>query len=152
MIGLVVAAGTLSGVLASPATARLQAWLGVSGLLWLMLLASAIAMAVTGLLQDLLPLALVGIIWGLGIGITLPPLMTLVAQYTRPAERGLGTALRNTGNEWSIMVSPVVFGLLAERGGLDGAFLWFGLALSVLSAVGLVVGHRLIDRGPGPGR
>src|SRR5581483_9963600 len=83
--------------------------------LFLALMLGGAAMWATGYLHDLWSIALVGLLWGTSIAITLPPLLTLVGQQTSAAERGLGTALRNTGNEWSNMLSPFLFGLVAER-------------------------------------
>ena len=144
-IGLVVSAGSLAGVIATPATIRLQARLGAGRVLFAALLGGVVAMVATGYLHALVPLALVGLVWGTAVGITLPALITLVAQQTDPSERGLGTALRNSGNEWSMLASPILFGLVAERTGLADAFVLVGLALLVAAVVGLLAERRLAD-------
>jgi MFS family permease len=142
-IGALIGLGNLSGVLATPATARLQAALGAGSVLFLALGASAAAMWGTPYFRDLFALGLLGLIWGMGIGMALPPLLTLIARQTLPAERGLGVALRNTGNEWSIMLSPIGFGLVAEPLGLGPAFMGVGAALVLASAVGLPWSRKL---------
>jgi MFS family permease len=142
-IGLLFGAGNLCGVLATATTGRLQPWLGAGPLLFLALGGSAAAILLTPTQHGVWPLALLGLLWGIGIAITLPPLMTLVAQSTRPAERGLGTALRNTGNEWSIMLSPVIFGFIAERAGLAETFAISGSVLLLVAGAGLLWARRL---------
>ncbi len=142
-LGLVLSAGSFAGVAATPAAIRLQARFGAGRVLFVALLAGAAAVAVTGGLHALLPLAVVGLVWGTATGVTLPALITLVAQQTGPRERGLGTALRNTGNEWSMLLSPVLFGQVAERTGLAPAFALVGVALLGAGVAGLLSERRL---------
>ncbi len=143
MVGLVVGLGSLAGVLATPLALRLQPRFGAGPFLFLALMVSAVAMLAAPYLPVLLPLALAGVVWGIGIGITLPPLLTLIAQHTERAERGLGTAVRNTGNEWAIMLSPIVFGQVAQVTGLADAFLVIGCALLAAALAGLAWARRL---------
>ena len=112
-------------------------------LVFLTLGASAIAMLVTPSFNTLVPLGLLGLVWGAGIGMALPPMLTLVARQTSPDERGLGVALRNTGNEWSIMLSPVAFGLVVEATGLAPALALTGATLLLCCGAGLVWSRHL---------
>jgi MFS family permease len=146
VVGLVVGAGTLAGVLATPLTLRLQRRYGAGRLLFLALLAGSGAMVITPALPTLALLTAAGLVWGVAIGITLPPLIALIAAHTAPAERGLGTAVRNTGNEWSIMLSPIVFGQVAQVTGLADAFLVLGGVLLAGSAAGWLWARRLDER------
>lgn len=141
--GLVLSAGTLAGVLATLGMGRVQERLGAGRALFLALMLGGAAMWGTGYLHDLGAIALVGLLWGTSIAITLPPLLTLVGQQTSAAERGLGTALRNTGNEWSNMLSPFLFGLVAERTSLADAFVVIGIALLLAATVGMLWERRL---------
>jgi MFS family permease len=150
VVGLIVGAGSLAGVLATPLALRLQGSFGAGAFLFLALMVSAVAMLVAPYLPGLLLLALAGLVWGVGIGITLPPLLTLIAHHTNPAERGLGTAVRNTGNEWAIMLSPIVFGQVAQLTGLADAFLVIGTALLAASLAGLAWARRLGEASTGP--
>jgi MFS family permease len=143
--GLVLSAGTLAGVVATVGMGRVQERLGAGRALFLALMLGGAAMWVTGYLHDLWSIALVGLLWGTAIAVTLPPLLTLVGQQTTTAERGLGTALRNTGNEWSNMFSPVVFGLVAERVGVSEAFVFVGMALLLAATTGLLWERRLTE-------
>ena len=143
--GLVISAGTLAGVVATLGMGPLQERLGAGRALFLALMLGGAAMWATGYLHDLWSIALVGLLWGTSIAITLPPLLTLVGQQTSAAERGLGTALRNTGNEWSNMLSPFVFGLVAQRTSISDAFVAVGIVLLVASAAGVLWERRLMD-------
>jgi MFS family permease len=142
--GLVISVGTLAGVLATVGMGPLQERLGAGRALFLALMMGCAAMWVTGYLHDLWSITLVGLLWGTSIAVTLPPLLTLVGQQTSAAERGLGTALRNTGNEWSNMLSPFLFGLVAERTGVADAFVLVGIALLIASILGLLWERRLV--------
>jgi MFS transporter, DHA1 family, inner membrane transport protein len=146
-IGFVVSAGSFAGVVATPAAIRLQGRWGAGRVLFLALLGGVVAVIITGTLHDLLSLALVSLVWGMATGITLPALISLVAQQTGATERGLGTALRNTGNEWAMLVSPIVFGLIADRTGIAPAFVVVGLALLLAGIAGLAFQGRLTDEG-----
>ncbi|HLH25333.1 MAG TPA: MFS transporter [Chloroflexota bacterium] len=143
--GLVLSAGTLAGVAATLGMGRVQERLGAGRALFLALMIGGAAMWVTGYLHNLWTIALVGLLWGTSIAITLPPLLTLVGEQTSAAERGLGTALRNTGNEWSNMLSPVVFGLVAGRTGVAEAFAIVGIALLLAATGGLLCERRLTE-------
>jgi MFS family permease len=141
--GAVLALGTLAGVAATLGMGWAQGRLGAGRALFLALMMGAVAMWVTSFLHDLWSILVVGLFWGSSIAITLPPLLTLVGQQTSAEERGLGTALRNTGNEWSNMLSPVLFGLVAERTGVAEAFAIVGAVLLAASTAGLVWARRL---------
>ena len=143
--GFVLSVGTLAGVLATVGMVPLQERLGAGRALFLALMMGGAAMWVTGYLHDVWSITLVGLLWGASIAVTLPPLLTLVGQQTSAAERGLGTALRNTGNEWSNMLSPFIVGLGAERTGVADAFVIVGIALLVASTLGLLWERRLAD-------
>jgi CP family cyanate transporter-like MFS transporter len=144
--GLVVGAGTLAGVFATPLTLRFVRRYGAARFLFLALLAGAGAMIVTPALSALPLLTAVGLVWGISIGITLPPLIALIAAHTAPAERGLGTAVRNTGNECSIMVSPILFGQVAQWTGVADAFVVLGGVVLAGSALGWLWARRLDER------
>jgi DHA1 family inner membrane transport protein len=143
--GLVISIGTLAGVLATVGMGPLQERLGAGRALFLALMVGGAAMWATGYLHDLWSITLVGLLWGTAIAVTLPPLLTLVGQQTSAAERGMGTALRNTGNEWSNMLSPVIFGLVAERTGVADAFVVVGITLLVASTLCLLWERRLVE-------
>jgi hypothetical protein len=58
--------------------------------------------------------------------------------------------VRNTGNEWAIMLSPIVFGQVAQLTGLADAFLVIGTALLAASLAGLAWARRLGEASTGP--
>jgi DHA1 family inner membrane transport protein len=143
--GLVISLGTLAGVVATVGMGRVQERLGAGRALFLALMLGSAAMWGTGYLHSLWTIALIGLLWGTSIAVTLPPLLTLVGQQTATAERGLGTALRNTGNEWSNMLSPFLFGLVAQRTSISEAFVVVGIVLLLASAAGLLWERRMAD-------
>ncbi len=102
--------------------------------------ATAVALAALPLLRALVPLLAATALAGLGIGLALPALNTLITGATGPQERGLVTALYGTGRFTAVALGPPTFGLVQAMG-LRVLF-WGAAALAAL-AMGLAL--LLID-------
>jgi predicted MFS family arabinose efflux permease len=82
---------------------------------------------------DFQPLLLLSVISGAGIGMTLPLLLSILANATGPEVRGLTAGLRTAANRLSFTVVPILLGVVIERAGLAAGFYVIGafLMLSV---------------------
>ncbi len=85
-------------------------------------------------------LALNALLVGVGIGIALPLSMAAVSEGVAPEERATAMGIRLTGNQAALVVNPLFFGSLAEKGGLETAFAAGG-ALLLLCAAPIYVFH-----------
>ncbi|HEX6970881.1 MAG TPA: MFS transporter, partial [Limnochordia bacterium] len=103
------------------------------------LIAMGAALAAVPAFLRLVPFVLVTTAVGLGLGLMLPPLNTLITGATDAEERGLITCLYGTVRFFGVALGPPVFGLV-EGWGVQ-RFFW-GAAL--IGAVGLTVAVLLI--------
>lgn len=108
-----------------------QGWLKPAILGGLAITTAALA-AVPFLLQ-LVPFVLVTAAVGLGIGLMLPPLNTLITGATASDERGLVTCLYGTVRFFGVALGPPVFGLVQGMGILRS--FWGAAAISALALV-----------------
>lgn len=97
--------------------------------------ASLIALALCLLywLQDVVPLTIVVSILGLGSGLSLPVLNTMITSSAATSERGLITSFYGTVRFFGAALGPPAFGLLLEAG--RGVMLFTGAAITALVAV-----------------
>lgn len=72
---------------------------------------------------------------GIGIGLSQPLSMAVVADQTPAGERGLALGVRLTGNRLAQVVNPLFFGLVAQLFGIGPAFWAAGLLLAGTTAL-----------------
>lgn len=80
-------------------------------------------------------LAISSALVGIGIGLSQPLSMAVVADQTPPGERGLALGVRLTGNRLAQVVNPLFFGLVAQLFGIGPAFWAAGLLLAGSTAL-----------------
>ena len=80
------------------------------------------------------------VIAGLGIGMVLPPLNTLITGSADPEERGIITALYGTVRFTGVAVGPPAFGLI----GFDSP--WLFAAAAAITGVAGVLGWLFVDQ------
>lgn len=141
LVAIASVVGSLTSLLAGPLARRIRPpWI----LIWAIGL-SAAAMTATPFLETLAPLAVLAVLFGTGIGLTLPPILSILSLGAGPSRQGLSVGLRTTANRLASLVVPVAMGLLASLSDLRLAFLITGAALALILAwmVRLIVRHRL---------
>jgi MFS family permease len=112
---------------------------------WLLLMSIAVATAaisITPLLHDFIPLLIASGIFGIGIGLGFPLLLSILANAVGSGKQGLSVGLRTTANRLASIVVPVIMGFVIELTGVNLGFLVIGVALfGLLATVGWVA-HR----------
>ncbi|MGH6947633.1 MAG: MFS transporter [Kiloniellales bacterium] len=131
-IGALIALAAIVAALAAllnGAMARVlsQGWTLVGGLV-----VSTLAVAATPFFAGLSSLAALAVLFGIGIGLTFPPILTILSHASGEARQGLSVGLRTTANRFASLVVPVTMGAAADLFGLAGAFVVLGLALGVV--------------------
>ncbi|TDA70718.1 MAG: MFS transporter [Clostridia bacterium] len=103
------------------------------------LVAAGAGLALTRFTADGLALALLISLTGTGAGVANTLYQTLTARYSPEDKRGAAMAL--TGNFWgaSLLVTPLVFGLITELISLASSFLIVGMAVIITGALGPVM-------------
>lgn len=113
----------------------------LKGALILGMMIAAAAVAVVPLCitrRFVFPLAVVAA--GIGIGMVLPPLNTLITAAASQDERGVVTSVYGTVRFFGVAVGPPVFGAI----GFEHVGLFYGVG--TLAAIAAVLGYLLIDQ------
>jgi len=87
-------------------------------------------------------------LFGIGVGVTLPIMLSLLSEATPPEHQGIAAGLRATVNRLGNLVVPVMMGALVQMFGLQTSFILTGLILSI-GAAGMIfyaTRHQLFDR------
>jgi MFS family permease len=112
---------------------------------WLLLSSMGVGIVficITPLLNDFVPLLLAAGIFGIGLGMGLPLLLSVLSEATDAREQGVSVGLRTTANRLASTVIPIVMGLVIEVVGIKYGFLVVGaVLLGSLGATAWVV-HR----------
>jgi MFS transporter, DHA1 family, multidrug resistance protein len=110
----------------------------VQAMIW-SIAASAVAIALVPLFQNIWLIAVLSLIHGFMLGISLPLLLTGIAQNSETHERGLILGLRSMFNKGGVMAAPLLMGFLVAGWGMVPGFLITGaVILIVLLLIGLV--------------
>ena len=114
------------GIAAAPAVMALSRNRSLEFLLTAVLLASSLAIITTPLFTSVFSLLPGAAAMGIGSGGSLPLLLALLIKYTTAEERGLAIGMRTSFNQLALMISPIIFGTLAEWMSLQNAFYLMG--------------------------
>ncbi len=112
---------------------------------WLLLLSigiAIVAISITPLLESFIPLLIMAGIFGLGIGMGFPLLLSILSNAVNSREQGLSVGLRTTANRLASIVVPVVMGFVIEFTGIEWGFLVIGVTLLAILCVVAWAVHR----------
>lgn len=102
---------------------------------------NAFGMFVMPLLRAPFHLGLVTLVSGIGYGAMYPAAVTLIADHTEGPDRVLGMGLFGTAMSLGLLLSPMIFGALAQLTGLGFTF-HLGNLLVMLGTTGLFLAER----------
>lgn len=131
VIGGLIATSSLVGALSALLNGLLARYLSQSWILIGAIALSVIAISVTPFFVSLVALAGLAVLFGFGVGLTLPPVLTILSRAAGPARQGLGVGVRGTANRFAALVVPVSMGVLADLFDMQTAFLVVGAAMAV---------------------
>ena len=94
----------------------------------------------TGVQTCALPILAFSAIYGIGIGIGFPTLLSLLTVAVPVEYQGMAAGLRTTANRAATMVVPVSMGALAEFWGVEPSFYAIG---GVLMGTTLILGYSI---------
>lgn len=102
------------------------------------------ALVIMPLFQGFAPMAMVIALYGLGIGVSMPLIFTLLSQGIEFDQQGAVAGVRATANRLAAFILPLVMGLVAESLGIGATFAVIGLALlTILVAAEMFFARRL---------
>ncbi len=85
-------------------------------------------------------------LWGASAGMSMPLMLSIMAQASDPRSQGKAVGLRITANRLSATVLPVVMGAVADVSGLGASFLIIGGAMLLALAVLALYAGRTVGR------
>ena len=110
---------------------------------WLLLGSIAVgvvAICITPLLQSFITLLIAAGIFGLGLGMGLPLLLSILSDASGERDQGISVGLRTTANRLASIVIPILMGFVIEVAGIGYGFFAVGaVLLAVLGATAWVV-------------
>jgi MFS family permease len=142
LIGILIGFESLIG---GPATLVTAAAVKVIRPHWLLLLSIGVAtvtISLTPLLDTFIPLLIAAGIFGLGIGMGFPLLLSILSDAANTGQQGLSVGLRTTANRLASIVIPTAMGFVIEFTGMELGFAVIGAALVVIMAMVAWAVHR----------
>lgn len=112
---------------------------------WLLLLSigiAIVAISITPLLESFVPLLIMAGIFGIGVGMGFPLLLSILSDAVNSREQGLSVGLRTTANRLASIVVPVVMGFVIEFTGIEWGFLVIGVTLLAILCIVAWAVHR----------
>jgi MFS family permease len=112
---------------------------------WLLLLSigiAIVAISITPLLDSFIPLLIAAGIFGVGVGMGFPLLLSILSEAASSREQGLSVGLRTTANRLASIVVPVVMGFVIEFTGIELGFYVIGVTLFVILCIVAWAVHR----------
>ena len=128
-IGILNSSASFAGVFSPLAVARLSRRIQPPRLLVCGLSLAIVPLMLTPAVAGFWPLLILSVVSGTGIGMTLPLLLSILANATGPEVRGLTAGLRTAANRLSFTVVPILLGVAIERLGLAAGFYLVGFLL-----------------------
>lgn len=103
---------------------------------WVMVLAtivSIVAVTITPMFANFIPLLVIAALYGAGVGIGFPTMLSLLSNAVDPHVQGMSVGLRTTVNRVASLVVPVVMGAVAEIWDIETSFLVVGAVLLLIT-------------------
>lgn len=94
---------------------------------------TGISVVLISMTKSFIPILILSALWGLGVGIYLPVVFSIVADSTREDERGIAMGLRGSMGSLGSAVGTITFMHLANSFSISYALLISGVAILVLS-------------------
>lgn len=135
VVGILLAARSVSSVASRFLFARLHALLGRQTLMITSVLASAISFAAIALPLPVPVLLTVIAVTGFALGIAITATIAALLNLATPETRGTANSLRIMGNRAGQLVIPLSVGLVAAATGAAGIFVIIGASLALATAV-----------------
>ena len=132
-IGMLIGCANLVATPASLITPP-KRWINPAWLMVCATIASILFMAITPLFRDYLWLFVLAALYGAGVGIAFPTLLSLLSNAVDPHVQGMSVGLRTTINRVASLVVPVAMGGIAEIWDIETSFYAVGIVLMIVVA------------------
>lgn len=138
LVGLAALIGGPAALLTGPAAKAVsQHWLLLGSIA-----VAVVAICLTPVLSGFWALLIAAGIFGLGLGVGLPLLLSILSDATHEREQGVSVGLRTTANRLASIVVPLLMGFAVELAGIEYGFLAVGVMLLGILGVTAWIVHR----------
>jgi len=121
-IGVVLAMFAVAGLVSRMLLPRLIAWLGARNVLACAFFLGATSFMLVPIFSSAVPLALLSFLFGFGMNCSQPITMVFMFSSSTQGRSGEALGLRFTSDNFTKLVSPVLFGMIASALGLSAVF------------------------------
>jgi len=143
IIGLILSSMSISTGIVSSQLGRMVRSVSEANLAKLGFVACAIALALLPFMPQLGLVVIPVVIFGLGMGITIPSLQTYIAGLAPSEYRAAFMSINATMMWLGQTVGPLIFGLIYTNVNFDGVFL-YGAGLALATAVAGFIGGKVV--------
>jgi MFS family permease len=137
-IGLLFSLMFLASTLTAPLYGWITRYINGGQMIWVSAALSIAGICLMPLAHSMPAICLFTVIHGVGIGFSLPSLMSEISGRTGLSERGLATALRSLFNRLGYLVTPILLGWSVAEFGLNESFFGAGVIMGCLMLSGIV--------------
>lgn len=135
VIGLLIGAASLVGapsaLVIGPVTRRVRPRYFIMAVL----IVATLGLTATPLARSFWPLLVLVCIYGIGIGMVFPLLISFLSRAIEPSQQGMSVGLRVTANRFAALVIPIVMGAIAQNFSIAASFYVLGVAVLLGIAV-----------------
>jgi DHA1 family inner membrane transport protein len=142
LIGVLIGGAALIGGPAALLTAPMLKKFRAHWLLLGSIAVPVVAICITPLLHSFLALMIAAAVFGLGLGMGLPLLLSALSDASGTRDQGISVGLRTTANRLASIVIPLLMGFIIEIVGIQQGFFVTGAILLGSLAVTAWVVHR----------
>lgn len=142
IIGLVMASMSLTTAAVSWQLGRINKWFSLPTIIKLAFVIYAVALVLIPLMPSLWLLLIPSIIFGIAMGLSMPTILTAVAELAPPEYRAAFMSINSTMLRLGQTIGPPLMGLIYVYQGLDTAFFAAAALALLVPAVAIAFGRK----------
>lgn len=147
IIGVLIGFASFTGTPSAIAAPWIARRLGAMRVMFIAVFMSIVGVTAPPLVTSTFLLFVLAGLFGIGVGLTLPLMLSLLSKATPPEHQGVSAGLRATVNRLGNLVVPILMGGLVQFFGLTTSFIVIGILL--IAGTGLTIlyamKHQLFD-------
>lgn len=147
VIGVLIGFASFTGTPSAIAAPWIARRLGTMQIMFIAVLMSIVGVTAPPLFTSTVMLFVLAGLFGIGVGLTLPLMLSLLSKATPKEHQGVSAGLRATVNRLGNLIVPIMMGGLVQFFGLSVSFIVIGVLLTLGTGMTILYAmkHRLFD-------
>lgn len=147
IIGVLIGFASFTGTPSAIGAPWIARRLGTMRVMFVAVFMSIVGVTAPPLVTNVAMLFFLAGLFGIGVGLTLPLMLSLLSKATPPEHQGVSAGLRATVNRLGNLVVPIMMGVLVQFFGLTVSFVITGALLTAgtIFTIMYAMKHRLFD-------